>query len=778
MVQMPQNKSDLQVLRGFSDDDLLALMRSRPDLATPPPGSLPGLLARALTRPSLERAIAGLNTFQLQVLEAAATLNHSLPLKPQKSAAVTSAAVRRALGPSISPDAVLDALKIFKSQLLVTGGERSLRVSPAVWAALGPFPAGLGPSLVETLAQRGDLSEEDVELWTSRLTSPDHVTELIDSGPEKVGRVLDLLTWGPPVGNRGSGEASDSSPLTWLISQGLLATAGDSHVVLPREVALILRGGQTHRDVSPVPPDPKPTEPTGYRPALGSAQDFVDASAGERVTEVLQLVDLLIAQWQDGGPTLRTGGIGVRELRRVAAALGLDEDEAGFLVEVVASAQLLALREHDDAWVPSREHLVWQHLSAAEKWVQLAWGWLSSPRATWLIGQREQGQIIAPLQPGIDRAWVPNLRQRALDVLAQTQPGGVLNRDVVYAQLKWHSPRSAPHEVAVGTFLDHAQWLGVLGAGALTSAGRGLLDAAQAGDLEAEDLGIARAVAAVEAALPVEVSQVMVQGDLSIIVPGRAAPELEWLWRVARVEQRGAAQVLRLTEESVNEAMADGWAAHEILEKLRSASATELPQPVEYLIADVARQFDRVRAHTASAVIATRDEASASEILADPNFESLEFVRVAPTVLISPRPLTEVLATLREHGHSPVTDRKGEVGAKEARRRPSSRGSLQVGQPVSIILDDAAPHRALMAIRAGEKQAEITGPDPLIARQRLAAMHEQGRSGWITLVDGGGKSQRRLVQVVGISQGRARLHDVEHESELVVQLHRIVAVEQ
>lgn len=83
-----------------------------------------------------------------------------------------------------------------------------------------------------------------------------------------------------------------------------------------------------------------------------------------------------------------------------------------------------------------------------------------------------------------------------------------------------------------------------------------------------------------------------------------------------------------------------------------------------------------------------------------------------------------------------------------------------------------------MAIRAGEKQAEITGPDPLIARQRLAAMHEQGRSGWITLVDGGGKTQRRLVQVVGISQGRARLHDVEHESELVVQLHRIVAVEQ
>ncbi|HLS04304.1 MAG TPA: hypothetical protein VK030_06035, partial [Actinomycetales bacterium] len=78
----------------------------------------------------------------------------------------------------------------------------------------------------------------------------------------------------------------------------------------------------------------------------------------------------------------------------------------------------------------------------------------------------------------------------------------------------------------------------------------------------------------------------------------------------------------------------------------------------------------------------------------------------------------------------------------------------------------------------GEKQAASSGPDPLIARQRLTAMHDQGRAGWLTLVDGGGKSQRRLVRVVGISAGRARLQDVERESELVVQLHRVIAVDQ
>src|SRR5690625_5008770 len=151
MVQMPQNSSDLQALREFSDDDLLALMRARPDLATPPPGSLPGLLARALTRPSLERAIAALNTFQLQVLEAVTVLNHSLGM-----GAVSAAAVRRALGGRVAAAAVRGEIETLRSQFLLTGSDRNLRVSSTVWAALGPFPASLGPSLEETLAQRGD----------------------------------------------------------------------------------------------------------------------------------------------------------------------------------------------------------------------------------------------------------------------------------------------------------------------------------------------------------------------------------------------------------------------------------------------------------------------------------------------------------------------------------------------------------------------------------------------------------------------------------------------
>ncbi|HLS04252.1 MAG TPA: helicase-associated domain-containing protein, partial [Actinomycetales bacterium] len=739
---MPQNRSVLHILRQYSDDQLLALLAARPDLATPPPGSLAGLAARALTRPSLERAIAGLNTFELQVLESVAVLTHSLPV-----ATLTPTVIRRALGRRVPAARVREAINGLKEKLLLSGSATDLHAPAEVFAALGPFPAGLGPSLTETLTQRGDLTDEERELWTAQLTSAQHLTELLAQAPKRAHRVLELLTWGPPIGDRGSAGGSDNSPLTWLISRGLLATAGEQHVALPREIALFLRDGQTHKSVTSEPPALEAHPPTGYRPMLGEPQAFVDASAGERATEVLQLVDLLIEEWEEGGPALRTGGIGLREMRRLANALGIDEPEVAFLFEVSAAAQLLALTDDEKLWVPSREHLIWAQREAGEKWVQLAWAWLNSPRATWLIGQRDQGRIIAPLQSGIDRAWIPHLRERTLSVLAQTQRGAVPNHADVYAQLKWHSPKSAPHEVAVHTFLEHAQWLGVLGARSLTSATRHLLEAARAGDLQAEDTAIAKAVAAVNAALPAEVAQIMVQGDLSIIIPGRPAPNLEWVAQVAHVEQRGAAQVLRLTEDSVRAAMQRGWTASKLVEKLGAAATTELPQPVAYLIADVERQFGRVRAHSVQSVIATADPASATEILADANLVHLAFERVAPTVLISRLPTAEVVETLRSHGHAPITDHVDNRGTQGGRRRPSARGSLQVGQPVSIILDDAAPHRALMAIRAGEKQAASSGPDPLIARQRLTAMHDQGRAGWLTLVDGGGKSQRRLVRV-------------------------------
>src|SRR5690625_5337502 len=122
---MPQRRSAFHPLRQFTDEQVLVLLQARPDLATPPPGSLAGLAARALTRPSLERAVAGLNTFELQVLEAAAICNHSLP-----AAAVSAAAIRQALGGEVGAAEGVRVIARRKARVQMLSGDRMVRVQP------------------------------------------------------------------------------------------------------------------------------------------------------------------------------------------------------------------------------------------------------------------------------------------------------------------------------------------------------------------------------------------------------------------------------------------------------------------------------------------------------------------------------------------------------------------------------------------------------------------------------------------------------------------------
>ena len=68
----PKIRSLADDIRGRSDEQLAALLASRPDLARPAPSDLTALASRSSTRASTARAIDGLDTAHLQVLEAAA----------------------------------------------------------------------------------------------------------------------------------------------------------------------------------------------------------------------------------------------------------------------------------------------------------------------------------------------------------------------------------------------------------------------------------------------------------------------------------------------------------------------------------------------------------------------------------------------------------------------------------------------------------------------------------------------------------------------------------
>ena len=289
-------------IRSRTDEQLTALVLSRPDLARPAPSDLTSLAARAGTRASVQRAIEGLDLGHLQVLEAVVVAGDGSG----------SGSVDELMG-GLDVRSQLQRLWDLALVWRAPEGLYAVRTAPEV---LGAHPAGLGPS--------------SLELGARPLSAPE-VQDLVAEAPESARGVLDRLVWGPPVGvvNR---DAPRSEGVRWLLDQRLLHMVtptvterargeSETRVLLPREVALLLRGGRLHESVSLTPP-PAETTHVGV--------DRVDAAAGGEVSDLLALVEEAIELWGPAPPrVLRTGGLAVRDLRRAVGVARRRLDQSG-----------------------------------------------------------------------------------------------------------------------------------------------------------------------------------------------------------------------------------------------------------------------------------------------------------------------------------------------------------------------------------------------------------------------------------------------------------------
>ena len=84
------------------------------------------------------------------------------------------------------------------------------------------------------------------------LEDPAQLAALLDRMPPGAREVVELLAQGPPTGRVPSARrtvtaATADSPVRWLLAHGLLVAVDDYSVVLPREVALAVRGGHAFR---------------------------------------------------------------------------------------------------------------------------------------------------------------------------------------------------------------------------------------------------------------------------------------------------------------------------------------------------------------------------------------------------------------------------------------------------------------------------------------------------------------------------------------------------
>ena len=704
-------------LRARADDALASLFKLRPDLVSPVPNDFSALAARATSTPSLVRALDSINMWHYQIIEAACALPE--PFKKSEIVSVTSEETAFALD------------HLWQMGLLYKEGN-NYRTPTNLKMLIGDEPAGLGPIAVKKF----DFS-------------------ILKEIPKASEEVLAKLTWGPPRGQIGNIKKPGNA-IGWLLDNGVLVALDSNTVALPRDVAIKLRGGKIHKEMVSKAPN-----------LIGKelVQKQIDLAAIANISTILRWCEELLHNLSDEPPTaLRTGGLGVRDLKKIAEHLGIDETCAGFVAELCYLGGLLVI-DSDDQILPTSAFDIWLTKSAEERWYSLVVLWLDTSRVSGLIGKNSDKNV-APLGPELDRAGASLIRRSTLKVLNDNPQ---LTPDVKSLQeiVKWINPQRANNDYVEWT-LREAEWLGITGQGALSTFGSNLLN-------EKEVLEI-------ESALPKPVDHILIQADNSAVAPGPLTPELaSEMGTIADIESRGGATVYRFSDSSIRRGLDHGKTGDQIKTFLSKISKTPMPQPLEYLITDIAKRHGRLRVGSAHTYIRCEDEGLVQQILHDKKCEHLRLRKIAPQVLVTDFELTEVIGELREFGYLPAAENSGGVLLSQ----PNLRRSKSRPKPPRIISEFTAPKDAIVTaavktIRAGERSKKV---EPIIpgtsSNETLALINQyinEGKSLIISYADNNGGVSNRIIEPISISLGTLTARDETSDEILQFRIPRINGV--
>lgn len=770
-------------LRARDDAELRDLLLARPELATPVPADMTALVGRAGSAGSVGRALDGLDAFTLAVVDALLVLPEPVTLDELHGALH---GVEDGVDVGAALRAAIDRLRRL---VLVWGEDTGLRPVAALRDVV-VHPAGLGPPAGEVFAgypsDRLVALAEDLDLpgrdpaaeLAGLLADPDRLAALIEAAGADARAALDRLVWGPPTGSvsdawRPVRIATAGSPIDALLARGLLAAAGEQSVVLPREVALYLRGGRlTHTGV-------RRPEPAGRAHDPGE----VDRAAAAEAFTMVRAVEELLEFWGVAAPTvLRSGALGVRDLKRAATELDEPEWVVVLYAELARAAGLLAAGDAvDGPWLPTAGYDVWRAWDLPRRWAELVRAWLATTRVPGLVGERDdRDRPYNALGEGLDRGTAPRLRRQVLRVLADADAGFAPTPEAIGQLLDWRQPRRRGplRDLVTGTTLREAERLGVIGRGSLAGYARAFWEGADT------------ALGELAEALPEPVDHVLVQADLTAVAPGPLTQDLaRELVLAADIESTGGATVYRFSGASIRRALDAGRSAAELLDFLERHSRTPLPQPVRYLVTDVARRHGRVRVGTASAYVRCDDPAALDELLADRRAGALRLHRIAPTVLVSLTSRAALVDTLRAAGYAPMAESfDGDlvVSRPDTHRAPDHRPSRAAPDARSV--DATMIDAAVRAIRAGDEAATairspVTAPGDAPPRSPAAATVEAlsaaataGQRVWIGYLDAQGQASSRIVEPARVEGGYLTAYDATRAAIHRFSLHRITGV--
>ncbi|SNR99585.1 helicase-associated domain-containing protein [Actinomadura mexicana] len=651
-------------LAGLSREELAGLLTERPDaLADPEPLTL-GELAERLSGP--RGVMAAFATCDLPLVQFAEVL-----------AALGGTAARADAEALLgaAPDDFERVLDELVRRGLVWPADGLLHlVEPLREWPIGGGPLGLGPSAavllphlrVEDLRRivrglgvesPGKRKAELLDAALAGLGDAERVRRVVAAAPQRERRRIEKIAHAGCVEDyQGIHLFGQESPYAWALARGLLVQPDWMEPLMPAEVALALRGPSYQASFTPA----APSVGTTAAPEGTVTAEFAAASA--RAVEQMEAV--LRSCTAEPPTRLKSGGVGVRELRRMARRTGGSEDAVRLWLELAAAEGLLDWR--DGALVPTAEG--GDPMPAATRLASMLRTWERMPRLP-TLDHPEEGRR-TPLDTRAYDPAAPRLRAAVLESLADLPGGhGAAGPERLVAAVTWRSPllfedaELAPPYIAA--VWREAELLGVLAQGVLTPTGRVLVGADAPATLDE----------AVADALEATCGQVLLQSDLTAVVPGPPAPWLAGLLDlVADRESRGIASVWRFSMASVRRALDEGRSAEGIRSDLEAAAGTDLPQPLAYLIDDVARRHGEITVTAFACAICCSRPALLAEILAHRGLRRLKLRELAPTVLASAEPVNHTLVALRAAGYVPVGAGDGSAPFIErAPARPSHR---------------------------------------------------------------------------------------------------------
>jgi hypothetical protein len=455
-------------LADLTDERLIRLLELRPDLTRPPPSTIAALAARAQARQSVKAATDELDFPRLAVLDALLVLHAD-------TTAVPLTKLLALIGDRAREDTINAAVDDLRERALIWG-DATVRVAAEAAAGLPWYP---GQAILEgpepTPAEIADLL---AGLDAAQL---DLLNRLLEGSP--MGRTRDAAPGTPP-----------ERPVQRLLAAGLLRQVDAETVILPRQVGQVLRG-ELPGPLDLTEPDPVVTSTT--------ATD-VDATAAGAVIDLLREVELVLETLgATPVPELRSGGLGVRDVKRLTKLTGIDDTRLGLILEVASAAGLISAGLPDPAppdgagpyWAPTVAADRFVESPPAARWQLLASTWLDLPSRPGLIGSRgPDGKPYAALSDSLYSTAAPLDRRLLLSVLADLPAGAGVDAGEASRAMIWRRPRWAVRlqPDPVRDLLAEAHAVGLVGRGAIATPARRLL----AGDPPDD------AVAAMTRALP------------------------------------------------------------------------------------------------------------------------------------------------------------------------------------------------------------------------------------------------------------------------------------